>query len=80
MQQKVIQIGNSIGVIIPQSLAKNSLKVGDIVMVEKDQASGMYIISKNGKSKTSSITPHFLSVVERVNKQYGQALKEIAQK
>ncbi len=80
MQQKVIQIGNSIGIIIPQTLAKDNLKPGDTVVVEKDQASGAYIISKDKKAKLSSITPHFLSVVERINKQYAHALKEIARR
>lgn len=80
MQQKIIQIGNSIGVIIPQALAKNNLNPGDTVMIERDEASGAVIISKDTQARLSSITPHFLSVVERINKQYTAALKEIAQK
>jgi hypothetical protein len=28
----------------------------------------------------SSITPHFLKIVEKVNKQYGPALKALAKK
>ena len=78
MEQKVIQIGNSIGVIIPQVLAKNKLKPGDIVRVEKDPASNTFFISKDKKDAISSITPHFLAVLDRVNKQYGRALRAIA--
>ena len=78
MEQRVIQIGNSIGVIIPQVLAKNKLKLGDIVRVEKDPASNTFFISKDKKDTISSITPHFLAVLDRVNKQYGRALRAIA--
>lgn len=80
MLQKIIQIGNSIGVIIPQSLAKNKLKVGDSVLVEKDETSEIYTVSKNKKTATASITPHFLEVLERVNIHYGSALREIAKR
>lgn len=79
MIQKIIQIGNSIGIIIPQILAKNSLKAGDIVYVEKDQTSNTFIINKD-KKKFSSITPHFLSVLDRVNKQYSKTFKELAKR
>lgn len=79
MQQKIIQVGNSIGIIIPQTLAKNSLKPGDVVNIEKDKSGEAYTFSK-GKISTSSITPHFFSVLDRVNRQYGKALKEIAER
>ena len=78
MMQKIIQIGNSIGVIIPKVLSGNSLKAGEMVSVEKDQASQTYTISKNKKTGISSITPHFFAVLDRVNHQYGKALREIA--
>lgn len=79
MIQKIIQIGNSIGVIIPQILAKNNLKPGDTVYIDKDPSSNMFIINKD-KKNSSSITPHFLSVLDRVNKQYSKTLKELAQR
>lgn len=80
MEQKVIQVGNSIGVVIPQTLAKGNLKPGDTVIVEKDPAGDRYFISKSKKGSIPSITPHFLEVLERVNKQYGPALRELAAK
>lgn len=78
MIQKIIQIGNSIGVIIPKVLSGNHLKSGEAVNVEKDPASETYIISKNKKTGISSVTPHFFAVLDRVNNQYGKALREIA--
>lgn len=80
MIQKIIQIGNSIGVIIPKALSGNSLKPGERVIVEKDPSSETYTISKNKKIGISSITPHFFAVLDRVNNQYSKALKEIARK
>lgn len=80
MMQKIIQIGNSIGVIIPKALSGNSLKVGEMVSVEKDQVSDTYTISKNKKTGISSMTPHFFAILDRVNNQYGKALREIAER
>lgn len=78
MMQKIIQIGNSIGIIIPKALSGDHLKPGEKVIVEKDPASETYIISKNKRAGISSITPHFFGVLDRINKQYGKALREIA--
>lgn len=80
MNQVAVKIGNSTGVIIPQALSKGNLKPGDKVNVEKDPASDTYFITKNEKDALSSITPHFLNVVERINKQYGSAFKSLAKR
>lgn len=80
MLQSIIKIGNSIGVIIPKALAGKSLKPGDKVFVEKDSASSTFLIHKNGKRTVSSITPYFLQVLDRVNKQYGKAFGAIAKR
>ena len=80
MQQKVVQIGNSIGVIIPQALSKNTLRPGDIVHVEKAPVGDAFVISKSGEGKTSFITPEFLSWLEAFNKKYKKALTELAKK
>jgi len=80
MIQKVVQIGNSIGVVIPQSLASNTLKIGDIVHVDKDPVSGTYFINKTDKGNASSITPEFLFWLKKFNKKYKIALAELAKK
>lgn len=82
MQQKVIQIGNSSGIIVPKELmAEIGIKTGSIIELEKDAGGQGFFVSKQGKKMTrSSITPHFLSVVEKVNKQYSSALKALAGK
>lgn len=81
MEQTVIQIGNSIGVVIPQVLQKStSIKVGDKIIVEVEPISKAFIVRKKGSVKLSSITPEFLNIVDRVNKRYGKALQELAGK
>ena len=82
MEQKIIQIGNSTGVILPKSLlAKAGLKPGTKVVIEEDAGSDSLIISKMGsKNHRSSLTPQFMEMLEKVNKHYGSALRELARR
>lgn len=82
MEQKIIQIGNSAGITLPQSLRSEvGLKTGDNVVVEHDKKSEAIVIRKKGrKAFFASISPRFFRIVEKVNKQYGSALKELANK
>lgn len=82
MIQKIIQVGNSTGIIIPKSvLDVLGLKPGNEVSVETDNTTKSLIIqNKNTAVRASSITPHFLKVLDKVNSQYGTALRELAQK
>lgn len=79
MEQKVIQVGNSIGVVIPQQL-RTGFKPGDKVMVEKDR-DGTLLVYAHGKKHTRSlVTPAFFAILEKVNKRYATALRELANK
>jgi putative addiction module antidote len=82
MEQKIIQVGNSTGVIIPKVLLeKAGFESGNQVVIEVDSQTKSLIISKKGtKYSKSSLTPEFLDTVNRVNELYGDALKELAQK
>lgn len=81
MEQRIIQIGNSIGVVIPRILQKDSpFKIGDKVIVEKDPVSESFIVSKKTKAKNISITPEFLTWLNRFNKRYKDALAELAER
>jgi len=76
MQQKIIQIGNSTGIIIPKSLLDQvGLQAGN-----EDKTDNTLIIAKKGMKAKSSINTHFLNVLEKVNNQYSSALKELAEK
>ena len=81
MQQKIIQLGNSTGIIIPKSvLDQIGLETGTEVELQKDITNKSLTIVKAGTHDTSSITNHFLKILEKVNTQYGSALKELAEK
>ena len=82
MTQKIIQIGNSTGIIIPKTLLdKLGLAPGSEVDIEEDMASESLTISKKGqKTKSISVTADFLTILDKVNKNYGPALKELAKR
>ncbi|HZE87366.1 MAG TPA: AbrB/MazE/SpoVT family DNA-binding domain-containing protein [Methylomirabilota bacterium] len=82
MQQKIIQIGNSTGIIIPKSLLDQvGLQTGNEVEIQENKNDNSLIIFKKGmKTKSSSINNHFLNILDKVNKQYRSALKELAGK
>lgn len=80
MLQRAIQIGNSVGVVIPKIIRNQlGIKLGDQIVVEPDISGHGAVLRKNGKlAKSSSVTPEFLSWLETFNKRYGRALKELA--
>lgn len=82
MQQKIIQIGNSTGIIIPKSLLDQvGLQAGNEVEIQEDKNNKSLILVKKGTQiKSSSINTHFLNILEKVNKNYSSALKELAEK
>ena len=82
MTQKIIQIGNSTGIIIPKALLdKLGLKHGSEVKVESNkETQSLTIQNVNNTSKDSTINKHFLKILDKVNKQYSHALRQLAQK
>lgn len=82
MTQKIIQIGNSTGIIIPKKvLDQLGLKPGNEVTIDQNLSDKSLTIMKKGrKIKQTSITPEFLTLLEKVNKNYSLALKELANK
>lgn len=81
MKQRVIQIGNSVGITIPKKILKEAgLKNGSSVYVEKDPNGKTIYITQKEKVFNSSITPDFLGILEKVNKRYDPALRKLAKK
>ena len=79
-QQKIIQIGNSIGMTFPKSFTqRSSLSAGQTVTVTESPDGTVLTISTHGATP-SSVTPRFLTLLEKVNKQYGEALQKLASK
>lgn len=80
MNQTVIPIGNSYGIIIPKQLMNQAgIKPGMVLTLQKDPNGNTVLVRQNGKIKTS-ITPDFLHAVDSVNKKYGKAFKDLAKR
>ncbi len=81
-KQKIIKIGNSAGVILPQDILKETgLKLGDNVAVDYNaQDKTAIIANENNKKAPSAITPEFYDWLNRFNKKYKKALTELAKK
>ena len=82
MTQKIIQIGNSTGIIIPKAVLELlGVQTGSEVHLESDASTNTVTLQNaQNAGKKSSISPHFLSVLDKVNREYSGALKELAQK
>lgn len=83
MQQTIVRIGNSIGVVIPQPLrSKIGFKLGDKVEVDEGSYHDEVVIRKNGRRAVSrsTVTPEFISWLAGFNKRYSQALRELAKR
>ena len=81
MTQTIIKIGNSEGLTLPKELRKKvGLKKGAKVDVSIDINNNILITKQGKKKKVSPITPEFLSWMKKFSKEYGPALKELANK
>jgi putative addiction module antidote len=75
MIQQAIQIGNSVGVIIPKSvLAEKNIKVGDKIQVDVSPVKSIR------KSAMDAVSPELLMWLDGFNKRYKDALQELASK
>ena len=76
--QTVFKAGNSNVVALPKDLG---FKAGDKIIIDRGLSAGTAFISKaEGKRVSSSITPEFMEILEGINKRYGKALAELANK
>lgn len=82
MPQKIIQVGNSTGVIIPKSILKTAgLELDTPVEITKDPINDSIIISRVGSPQSNtSVTSRTIELLDQVNQDYGQALKQLADK
>ena len=80
MQQKIIKVGNSLGVTLPRFFVKAlKLKAGQKVVVDANPTLDLFQL-KTKTGKISSITPEFVSWMNSFNKKYSKSLKELAKK
>ncbi len=80
MEQKIIQVGNSLAVTLPAHFVKGrGIKPGQKIFVDTDIDSDLIQMSTIKKS-ISTITPEFKEWLERFNKKYKNSLAELATK
>lgn len=80
MIQKIIQIGNSLGITIPKQLLENlNLKAGDTVHVETNEASNTLIVSSK-KNPLKGMSPDIIEWTQKFINKNRQALEELADK
>lgn len=77
MIQKLIQIGNSVGVIIPQVFRNEAgLKPGDEVEVKLKGTD--VVFSKSKKKLTGGVNVKFIKIVDEFINEHEDVLKELA--
>lgn len=79
MQQKLISIGNSAGIIIPQSI-RTDINIGDMLDIQKEN--GKIVVSKIKRTtkKQSPITAKFAQMVDSFMTDHKDVLQELANK
>lgn len=79
MEQKVVQIGNSAGVIIPKSLRQQAgLKVGVKVSIKKSKSGVMVFPKKSMKLK--GVDVKFMKMVDGFMERHKDVLRELAKR
>lgn len=80
MEQKVVQIGNSIGVVIPQPISDDiGIRRGTRVRIEK-QGKGVYIVPKKPKIKSAGVNTKFAKMVDEFITEHEDVLRELAKR
>lgn len=80
MKQKIIKIGNSLGVTIPKKFIKNQkLKAGDEIVLEDNAAIGVLSIRTSSSSANTALTPEFKNWLEKFSVENRELLKKIAE-
>lgn len=81
MQQKVIQVGNSLAVTLPSAFVKSQkVKAGQEVFIETSDTLGLVQVRTSNNGAPSGLTPEFFSWLKKFNAKYKDALSELAKK
>ncbi|MBI2008778.1 hypothetical protein HYS82_03940 [Candidatus Amesbacteria bacterium] len=81
MEQTILPIGNSAGIIIPVDLrSRMGLNPGVKIFLHPSPDYKSLVLSRDSHPRKSSVTPEFLQVLERVNKRYGPVFARLAKR
>jgi len=79
MQQKIIQIGNSAGIVLPKSIREETgLKPGSKVTIEKKGKD--IIVSPQAKKLAGGVDAKFMKSVDEFIEEHEDVLKELAKR
>ena len=79
MEQRVIQIGNSVGVVLPQDIRQSlGLRRGDKVVLNKKGDD--IIISRTKKSLEGGVNDRFMKIVDEFIDEHEDVLQELARR
>ncbi len=78
-KQRIIKVGNSLGVTIPASFVRDGKwKSGEEVVVEQDEVYKTLIIKPKKMENKMRLTPEFKEWLDEFTEQNHQLLKELA--
>ncbi len=81
MKQKIIKIGNSVGIILPKQIQEElGIKLGDNVAIEYNAQEKTATLGTGKSSRTAPLTPEFYDWLNKFNAKYKTALTELAKK
>lgn len=79
MEQRVIQIGNSVGVVLPQDIRQTlGLRRGDRVVLNKKGDD--IVISRSKKSLAGGVNDRFMKIVDDFIDEHEDVLQELARR
>lgn len=76
-KQKLTKIGNSVGIIIPKDL-RDSLEIGEGSEVFLTESADRKSLIMESQISQKAPSPEFFEMLERVSKEYEDALKTLA--
>ena len=80
MEQKVIQVGNSLGLIIPKHIVKElKLRLGQVLHLDLYVEEETLTLRVN-KNKAKGITPEFIKFLDEFQKEHAYVLSKLAEK
>lgn len=81
MEQVVIKIGNSVGLVIPSQLRRElKIRIGEKLIIERVPGKDAIVFRRKGKKSESatSLTLEFYSWLDKINRKYSGLLRELA--
>ena len=77
MEQKIIQIGNSVGIILPQIIRQQlRLNIGDKILISK--TGDRLILSQSKKENAKGVNAKFVKIVDEFMEEHKDVLEELA--